>query len=474
MKVLILTEGGAKIGLGHVSRCSALSEALIKMDSATSISIICDGDSLAESFLDNDSIDIVLDKWPQNAKKTLERAQDFDFVVIDSYVAEQDLYKKLSEALSGNILMIDDNKRIEYPDGIVLNPSVYAPALDYPVKDGVQYLLGKDYILLRKDFWNVSTKDIREKVEKVMITLGGADDATLVETLSEEMKGEFGFSVNIIDPSQGVVSAKNMIACAAESDICVSGAGQTLYELLRVGLPTIAVELAKNQRLNIVSLSEMSFIENGGSSEDDNLRDNVKNAVRHILDSSRREGISSSGREMVDGKGALRAAETIMKKVTDTPYLGSLKIRPAEERDCYDIWAWRNNPLVRKWSFFSNTIDYLSHKKWFNEKMKDTSEIMYVCENSDFYKIGQARFKLEGGEVYISANLNPGFIGRGIGTRVIEMATWEYFRTGDKMDVVRAKIKNNNIASKKVFKKAGYVCEKELEGYSIYVNKDER
>jgi len=472
MKVLFLTEGGRQKGLGHIARCIALSEGLRDVVDNAEMLFIYEGDEIAASLFNDSAIAVELDAWQTDSEVALKHAEGSDLVVIDSYFADQILYERLSEAVSGNILMIDDNNRIKYPRGMVLNPSVYAPSIDYSLEDGTRYLLGRDYILLRRDFWNVPEKNIRGKVKKIMITLGGSSLSGLAEDLSGPIEKEFGVIINKIDPLKGVVSAEDMIECAIDSDICVSGAGQTLYELLRIGLPTIAVELAENQNLNITSLDEMGFIEKAGTNTDEDLGEYVIEAIKRLLDSDRRLKISASGRDMIDGKGALRAARAIVEQVKGPFGDSGIKIRPMEQRDCYDIWAWRNNPAVRKRSFSKDSIDYLAHKSWFDEKMQDSAESLYICENGDLDKIGQARFGQETGEVYISVNLNPVFIGRGIGQRLIDMATRKFMSTNMDAGVVKAKVENDNIASKKVFEKAGYVLEEEMKDHLVYVKKD--
>ncbi len=46
-----------------------------------------------------------------------------------------------------------------------------------------------------------------------------------------------------------------MIKC----DIAISAAGQTLFELARIGVPTYAVQVAENQTLNMLSWKKCNF-----------------------------------------------------------------------------------------------------------------------------------------------------------------------------------------------------------------------
>ena len=60
---------------------------------------------------------------------------------------------------------IDDNKRLDYPKGIVVNGSIYAEELNYPHKNGPTYLLGIKYAPLRKEFWEVPEKKIKKRLK---------------------------------------------------------------------------------------------------------------------------------------------------------------------------------------------------------------------------------------------------------------------------------------------------------------------
>lgn len=58
---------------------------------------------------------------------------------MNSYVADPDIYHFIS-ARSKKSLFIDDNKRIDYPKGIVVNPSIYGKGLNYPKNPEIDYL----------------------------------------------------------------------------------------------------------------------------------------------------------------------------------------------------------------------------------------------------------------------------------------------------------------------------------------------
>jgi len=169
MKVVILTEGGGEIGFGHITRCIALCEAFEEKD--INPILLVNGDNSILDFIKYKNFQRF--DWIKNKEKIFQNIAKSDFIVIDSYLAEKSIYDKISEVTDGKILMIDDYNRIDYPKGIVVNPSIYGDKLNYLRNSGVIYLFGKDYIILRKEFWNAPEKTISWKVENVLITFGG-------------------------------------------------------------------------------------------------------------------------------------------------------------------------------------------------------------------------------------------------------------------------------------------------------------
>ena len=70
-----------------------------------------------------------------------------------------------------------------------------------------------------------------------------------------------------------------MLNLMLKSDICISGGGQTTYELARVGVPTIGICLAENQKNNLMGWKSLGFIENlCWDNEDESLIEEIYNS----------------------------------------------------------------------------------------------------------------------------------------------------------------------------------------------------
>lgn len=134
-----------------------------------------------------------------------------------------------------------------------------------------------------------------------------------------------------------------------------------------------------------------------------------------------------------------------------------IEIREATDSDCYDLWLWRNHPDIRKRCFDNSEIDYEEHRKWFGRKMISEDTKIYIAENENKEKIGQARFETNDGTgACININMNPDFLGQGLGSMVIKMATDSFLEKHKRVSKVTAEVIDTNIASQKAFDKAGY------------------
>jgi len=139
------------------------------------------------------------------------------------------------------------------------------------------------------------------------------------------------------------------------------------------------------------------------------------------------------------------------KTISDESFL-----RLACEEDSHDIWLWRNSPEVRKWSFNPETIPYSRHQEWFKCKLQDKKGKIYICTNNAGDKIGQIRFETRRNAAYLNINLNPEYIGKRFGSRIIGQGTSLLFKEYSGVAEVIAEVLEENIASRKAFEKNGY------------------
>jgi len=329
MKVFIITEGSKNIGFGHITRCLSLCQAF--KDRGILPEFIINGDNNIEYLLKGVNYQIF--NWLDKKSKLFEMVKDADVAIIDSYLADISVYNTLSELVKLSVY-IDDNKRLSYPKGIVVNGSIYAEELNYPHTNGVTYLLGTKYTPLRKEFWEVPEKKIKEKVESIMITFGGDDAKNMTPKILAFLNDEYPNLIkNVIigrafqnineikkctDKNTNLIcypDAEKMKEIMFESDIAISACGQTLNELASVGVPTIGVCIAENQLGNIKGWEKIGFLEHAGWYSKGNILEKIKNVIEHLKNSKERKNKFKIARKFIDGEGSLKIIDKIMKEL---------------------------------------------------------------------------------------------------------------------------------------------------------------
>ena len=123
--------------------------------------------------------------------------------------------------------------------------------------------------------------------------------------------------------------------------------------------------------------------------------------------------------------------------------------------DANDIFEWRNHPDIRKNFFNQELLSWDEHEKWFIAKLKDPAAAVYMA----YYKkekIGTIRFEASESAIKTSVMLNPLFLGKGLGSKVIKLGVERFIMEKKPVMQIIAEIKKENVASIKAFEKAGF------------------
>ncbi|MDA8105320.1 MAG: bifunctional UDP-2,4-diacetamido-2,4,6-trideoxy-beta-L-altropyranose hydrolase/GNAT family N-acetyltransferase [Nitrospiraceae bacterium] len=462
---MIITEGGAGIGNGHISRCTSLYEAFEEKGIVPEL--VINGDETYGALL-RDKNYLILD-WLKERKRLHELTEGADVAVIDSYLGEPDFYRDVSSSTGVGIYM-DDYKRMDYPSGIVVNGSIGAEDLHYPRKEGITYLLGPRYIPLRRAFRYVPEKTLNERVKGIVVTLGGNDARNITPGIMRTLHDNHGELTKTVIIGPGFRNreeiereadsrttmmycsdAEEMKALMFESDIAISAGGQTLYELARVGVPAIAVAVADNQMDNIGGWQKAGFVEYAGRWEDKEVLRNISDKVEALEDIRARQRMSQIGRSVVDGKGAQRIVARIRGVFTK----GALVVRRAEVKDMSAVFELSNDPEIRRNSFHEEGIGLDDHRLWFAGKLSSTDCVFLVAEAAGVF-IGQVRFDVTGEEAVISLGIGSDFRGLGLGQDILQKAIVHLKAHLPAVTMIRAYIKVENFLSVKFFERARF------------------
>ncbi|MDP8230773.1 MAG: glycosyltransferase [Candidatus Gorgyraea atricola] len=302
MKIVIITEGGRNVGFGHITRCLGLRSELEKK--RIEVCFIINDDVNAAEKIKGKNFKIY-----KNNEDILRLVRGSDCAIVDSYILNKDVYLEIKNSVR-LLVSIDDNKRIEYPPGMVLNGAVYAKDMGFIESDGITYLLGPEFMPMRQEFVNIDKKSTKENIENILISFGGTDFKNMTSKVKDFTSKIFPDAT--INTIEGDKKIDYVLRLMQEADIAISAGGQTLYELARVGTPALGVCVADNQLNNLKGWEKIGFLKFCGWYNFENLFKNIEDALLHVTSKVVRKEMKKSGQSLIDGRGAKRVAEKII------------------------------------------------------------------------------------------------------------------------------------------------------------------
>ena len=130
-------------------------------------------------------------------------------------------------------------------------------------------------------------------------------------------------------------------------------------------------------------------------------------------------------------------------------------LREAVQSDIDVLYEWANDSIVRQNSFHSGTIPYDDHQKWFAHMMEDESVVQYILME-DSEPVGQIRLIIDGNEAEIGYSISSKHRRKGYGRMILQLIAEEVNQKFPDIEKLVAKVKPENIASKKLFESEGY------------------
>ena len=469
MKVFILTEGGKDIGFGHITRCLSLCQAFEERGIAPEFMV--KGDDTVKDLLSGREYRVF--DWPKEENDLFGMIKDASSVIVDSYLAGRGFYKRISESVNTPVF-IDDNKRIDYPKGILVNSGICAEEINYPERKDITYLLGPEYIPIRKEFWDAGRKETKDDIESIMVTFGGDDIRGMTPKVLNLLKEHYpeirkNVIIGMAFRSENLKEAEKagdkktfffrgpgadkVKEIMLGSDIAISAGGQTLYEFARTGLPAIGICVTDNQEGNLTGWSRKSFVKYIGRYDDSGLTERLKEAIEGLKDARIRNDMSKAGKDSVDGRGSRRVVKAVLSDV----FKNSIVLRNAAFDDAADIFALSNDEAVRRGSFHSEKIRWEDHLKWLKERLDDGDHAFFIAAKDDMF-CGQIRFDVnrEKGEAIVSISLIEEMRGLDLAPFLLKRSIDELLAANNDVRSVKAYMKEENAPSIRAFERAGF------------------
>jgi len=475
--LLIRADGSPQIGTGHVMRCLALAQAWRVSTSGPIVFVTAMDTPALEARLHAEGAQVVRLSTPpgsmEDARQTTALAQQYraSWIVADGYHFGAE-YQNLLKAGEFQLLVIDDYGHTkQYSADMILNQNLHASEHLYTNRQShTRLLLGTRYMLLRREFVQQGppVRTIPAVAHRVLVTLGGSDPenvtAKVIQALRQRQCEGLEATVVIGGSNPHVEHIHTLLGGTPDfiqlehnvtdipedmrqADIAISAAGSTAWELAFMGLPSLLIVTAKNQRPIATHLAQSGATINLGWHNTCTPSDIVTALEKLRTSAEVRRTMSQCGQTLIDGNGAARV---VMAMTGDT-----LRLRNVREGDSHLLWEWANDPDARAVSFSSDSIPWEEHLEWFHAKVQSPRCLFFIATDSEDVPVGQVRFDLTNDEAIISVSLDRHQRSKGYGIRLLRLSAQALF-TVTHLSTIHAYVKPNNHASLRTFAKAGY------------------
>jgi len=468
MKVSIITEGYDKTGYGHLTRCLALYQAFEIRNIIPTLYV--NGDEGAASFLAATNHEII--NWLENQDTIFRKISNSDVVIVDSYLASNDFYNRIS-LVTPTPVFFDDFARLDYPNGIILNSSVNAETLGYTQRADRTLLLGTKFACIRKEFWDIGERPFRLDIQNVLITFGGKDIENLTPRVMRLLSRNFPNMRKRIVVGSGFTnedqieqakdlnteifkapSPQELVKIMYDSDLAITTGGQTIVELARIGVPTIAVSVVENQVLHMNGWFKEKFLPAELSHTQPNLESRLLLILNNIRKKQPREIISKIGRQKVDGSGAKRVVQHLIERYSGK---SGFYFRKVITKDSALLFNLLNDKLIRATSIYEMPLKWGDHLDWFSGKLMDDDCFFLLAFTTNDQFIGQIRFDVKGYYAEINASIHADWRGKGNAKLIVFNASFKCFFEKPNVGYIHANVKPQDTQSLALFTQAGFV-----------------
>ena len=285
MRVLFRVDASPSMGIGHLMRCLALAQALEAAGQQIIFAMLASSLPFLAQQKRKVGQAIELPGEQQDAMSLIElcKQEHIDCLVLDGYQFDQDYRQVLGEADCPLVCFDDNNQSGPLYADVVLNGADHATHLGYEVTAPfAKYCLGQPYRILRQEFISPDTQARRrdwQTRQYLSIVMGGSDPRNVTRQILTLLPSHLrdldrgnshahvGLIINVLTGAaypwkrelQALISSseltinwldncQNVAEVFLNSQLVVSAAGGTQFELQACATPAILAVVADNQQ----------------------------------------------------------------------------------------------------------------------------------------------------------------------------------------------------------------------------------
>lgn len=337
--VVFRVDASARIGGGHVSRCLTLAQTLGMRGwdcgfainpGAERVIPALERPGITRMTLDcaaQDEAIALRDRWPAGV----------DWLVVDHY-GRDSVFESACRPWARRILVIDDLANRGHDCDALLDQTLGRSAEAYAahVPAHCRLFTGTRYALLRSRFTELRSQSLARRrsdapVRRLLISMGATDAVDATGTLLISLrKAQLDVELDIVlsaaaphlesvrsaaaglaSPARLHTHVEDMAGLMLNADLAIGAAGTTAWERCCLGLPSVLVVTADNQRLIAAALQSAGAATVCGDHENLGMDDLISAVRRLCLDHAARRRMSARAAQVCDGAGVERLVENL-------------------------------------------------------------------------------------------------------------------------------------------------------------------
>ncbi|NVI80402.1 UDP-2,4-diacetamido-2,4,6-trideoxy-beta-L-altropyranose hydrolase [Janthinobacterium sp. BJB401] len=496
--VVIRVDASLQMGSGHVMRCATLAEELRLRGAAVTfvcreltgnyidwlrtqqfevLSLTAPICAVAEGAASSPAhlawLGVPLEQELDEVRALLSPRQAADWIIVDHYALDA-RWEQAAKAFAARIMVIDDLADRAHDCSVLLDQNYYhdmQQRYDGLLPSVCLRLLGPRHALLRSEFssWRARCGLRSAAVHRVLVFFGGVDadnyTAPAIAALARANRPELQVDVVIgmRHPARAAIEdacAKHGFTChvqtsrmaelMAAADLAIGAGGTATWERCSLGLPTLTLCVADNQRQLVDDAALGGLVYAPDMRPGVELEDTLLLHYTALLDNpALRQCLSRQSHAIVDGRGTARVARKLG--------MGAIVLRKASEDDSADLMLWRNHESIRAVSRSSAPIALESHQHWLTALLTDPQRILMIGQQRNGQPVGVVRFDLLQDSAEVSIYLVPGTQQQGLGAELLASAEQWLRNMRADITTIRAEVLGDNQPSHRLFLTAGYV-----------------
>jgi UDP-2,4-diacetamido-2,4,6-trideoxy-beta-L-altropyranose hydrolase len=267
--VAIRVDSSAVLGIGHLSRCLTLARALKQRCDASTVFFCAELDPAWQSSVSDVGDIRMLPDLSAAAMRSALGEESWTWLVADHYGCNARWIDAVAPS-TVRVLMIDDLANRDYSCDLLLDQNYLPDRRDAyipRVPPDTRLLLGPQYALLRPEYAMARPRRLpsADRALQIGVSFGGGRQAHLMHDVLEAFHAPDWADAEIwcvgdIDTASDALGAHGRvrIRCSGQlphladfyawSDVAIGAAGASTWERLALGVPSVVVTVADNQR----------------------------------------------------------------------------------------------------------------------------------------------------------------------------------------------------------------------------------